>query len=334
MTFFLIRLKNACTITFWLAAAMIPLTVLAAGAIFSRPEGLSIQIGVYGDLPVEGVRYSERERLHQDVANRRLELGYAKEAADEKITLYTSTATMTDRVVNLLVAAAYLEAIAGEIGARALSFYMEADPHRIQVMADEILIDGPLMERAVVLYGEGQDGLTARPYIPFRRMFHGLLALFAQLMAMLCAYAFSNKNERDILRRLKATAGRAGSKWFGGTGSKVILYSIAGVAVIFVLTGAVMAAAILPGAWMFPGVWTWHDIPAFMVYLAVISGLAAFLAHLLPDGAYPGVLVLGFIFTALMGGVFFDLREVIETVGFLRFLFPSHYYMAGVGMPV
>ena len=320
MIFFWIRLKNASTIAFWVAAAMVPAVVLALGILLSGP-GLAIQVGIYGELTIyDGaewtvVRYDDRERMRQDVANRRLELGYA--AGENGITLYTSPATVTDRVTNLLVAATYLETIAGEIGANVLSLYMEADAADIQARTEEFLADGPLMERVVVAHSNGEQ----ESVIPFRRLFHGLLALFAQLLAMLCAFSFANQKERDVRRRLKA-AGR----W------KETLYIISGIGVIFVLTGIVMVAVILPGAWMFPGVWAIQNISVLLPYLLFVSILAMFLTLLLPEAVYPGVLVASFIFTALMGGVIFDLREVLDSVGFLRFLFPSHYYMAAVGV--
>jgi len=301
------------------------------GLLFSEPGGLSIQIGIYGSEPrIEArlqayggadwtlIRYTDRERLRQDVANRRLELGYV--FGDEGITNYISPATVTDRVTNLLVAAAYLETIAGDIGASALNPFMETNDETIagiQLRAEEFLIDGPLMERVVVVYGGEADGDIEM--IPFRRLFHGLLALFAQLLAMLCAMRFASKSEKSILRQIKI-AGRG----------KGVTYTLAGVGIVFILTGVVITAVVLSGAWLFPGVWAARDALSLIPYLFVISGLAAALAMWLPEEIYPGVLVVSFIFTALMGGVIFDLREVLDSVGFLRFLFPSYYYMVAV----
>lgn len=320
--FFWIRLKNAATPAFWLAAALIPAVILGAGVVFgglSGEDGLSIQVGVYGDMSISDgaewtvIRYTDREQMRRDVAARRLELAYAFEEGG--ITLYTSPATVTDRVTNLMAAAGYLETIAGEIGAWALSFHFEADAGEIQARTDALLADGPLMDRVVVAYG-AEDGARV---VPFRRLFHGLLALFAQLLAMLCAYGFANKNERDITNRLKAA-------------KKRMLYHLSGVSVVFAMTGAVMGLAVVMGVLLFDGVWILGDLPVFMGYLLVVSGFSVLLAVYLPEGVYPGVLVAGFVFTALMGGVVFDLREVLEGVAGLRFLFPSHYYMVLIGM--
>jgi len=324
MVFFWIRLKITAVLAYWITAALIPVTVVALGLLFSEPGNLSIQIGIYGAdffaeqrLQAYGgtdwtvISYTDRETLRQDVANRRLELGYVFEA--EEIILYTSPATMTERVTNLLVAAVHLETVAGEIGARVLSTVaMEANATNIQARVEGYLADGPLMERITVPYGE----VDFDNAVPFRRLFHGLLALFAQLLAMLCAMSFTKQGERDITKRLRAIGRR-----------KEFLYFLSGLLVVLVLCGAVMALTIAVGYVMFPGVWLAQDTPAALLYLLMLSFLAVLLARILPSGAFTGFLTLSFIFTALMGGVLFDLREVFEAVGFLRFLFPSYYYM-------
>ena len=331
MIFFWIRLKNASTVAFWLAALMVPGAMLALGLLFAEPGNISIQIGIYGadtrieeSLRIYGdtdwtlTRYTNREELKQDVANRRLELGYAFE--ENMIILYTSPATVTDRVTNLLVAAAYLETISGDIGARTLRFHTEADAADIQSRAEGFLANGLLMERVVAVYSSGVGEADERfEDISFRRLFHGLLALFTQLLVMLCAMSFAGKNEKDIFRRIIAIDRKKGA-----------IYILSGLGAVAVLTGCVMAITILTGTWMFPGVWIAQDILPLAVYLLIISGLATGLAMCLPEGVYPGVLVVSFIFTALMGGVIFDLREVLESVGFLRFLFPSYYYMRSI----
>jgi len=327
MLFFWIRLKNASTLAFWLAALIVPFIIISIGMLFDRGQ-VAIQVGIYGDLQIESpgrmgelqmlafasspewtlINYSDRYQLRQDVANMRLELGYA--FGEESITLYTREATVANRVTNLLVAAAHLETVAGEVGAAILPF--DADVAAIQARAEGYLADGPLMERIVLVHGDGVD--EAEEYVPFRRLFHGLLALFAQLFAMLCALGFANKNEKQVLKRLRL----AGSS---------VSYTLSGFAVVFAVSSVVLSTTIILGTWMFPGVWMASHIPAAIIYLAIVSGIAILLAIILPEALYTPLLIVGFIFTVLMGGVIFDLREVLEPVSFLRFLFPSHYYM-------
>ena len=311
MLFFWIRLKNASNIAFWLAALLVPGMILSLGLLFGGGN-MAIQVGVYGDLQIESpgwtlLRYEDRDQLRQDVANMRLELGYA--FGDGRVTLYARDATVADRVTNLLVAAAHLKTVTGEIGADALPF--PANPGDIQARAEEYLAAGLLMDMVVVSHSEGA---VLEEVVPFRRLFHGMLALFAQLFAMLCALGFANSGEGAVLRRLKI-AGAAGR------------YVFSGFAAVFAMSAAIMAITIMAAAWLFPGVWLASDIPAAVVYLAAISALALALAMALPEGVYPTVLITGFIFTVLMGGVIFDLREVLEAASFLRFLFPSYYYM-------
>ena len=376
-TFILIRLKSAGTISFWLAALVVPAIILSMGFLFGRSGGLSIQIGIYGHdldffqdrLTAYGgeywtvIPYSNRAQMRQDVAARRIELGYVLPGyasgyasgytTDEKITLYTSPETVVDAVTNLLIAAIYIEASAGEIGARALASFAQLDIKEengiqaqadefltnegevIQARVDEFLAEGPLMEQIVITYGRHAQilPLDSNPS-PFRRLFHGLLALFGQLLAMLCALGFTRENEGHIHKKLKSIkldpVKLNSTKLNPIKLSSSVLYSLSGPLAVFILTGLVMLAAILPSVLIFPGIWIRSDIPAALMYLLAVSTLAVLLARKLPTGAYPSVLVMSFIFTALMGGVIFDLREVFEAVGFLRLLFPSYYYLRGI----
>lgn len=320
ITSFTTRLKSTIGISFLVASLLIPIITISLGTIFTN-NTLSIQIGIYGDLKIHNenwtiTQYTNKETMLNDVANRRLELAYALK--ENKIILYTSPATVTDRVTNLLISASHLETIAGEIGANILSHHFEhgVDAKQIQNRVDAILADGPLMESITIFYGEG----VTHDFIPFRRLFHGMFALFGQLLAMLCAMGFANKNDATILHRLKSA----------GT-NRLVLYQLSGLAVVFVLTSLVMFGVALTGSFIFTGVWrfTTDALPAF-VYLLMVSSIAMLMATKLPQGAYPAAIVLTFIFTALMGGVVFDLREVLESVALLRFLFPSHYYISQV----
>ena len=329
MFFVWIRLKDRARLSFWLAAAIIPALMLALAMLFNEPGALSIQIGLYNSagLP-EGarieeslrayggtdwtlLRYYDRESLRQDVANRRLELGYV--FAEEGINLYSSAAAVTERVTNLLVAAAYLETVAGELGAGVLSFFMEADALEIQRRTEGYLADGPLMSRLTVLHGQE---ITTAPAAPFRRLFHGLLILFAQLLAMICSMGMSGQKEKQILHRIRIL----------GQG-KGLLYVFSGFLAVLVMTGAVMAFTVIICASAFPGLWLGQDIAAALIYLIVICAISVALAMTLPEGLMPAFVTLSFIFTALMGAVIFDLSEVFESLAFLAYLFPSHYYM-------
>ncbi|MCL1989228.1 MAG: hypothetical protein FWG64_14835 [Firmicutes bacterium] len=313
MIFLQIRLKNTCTKIFWITAALIPIMIIGLSLIFGYSSGLAIQVGIYGNTTINGgdditiINYDNLENLHRDVANRRLELAYViSNENPPTVTVYTSPVTLTERVVNLLLAATLLEPRTGEVGAESLPF--DADAAAIQARVNEFLADGVLMERNVISINE-----TATPTVPFRRLFHGLLALFAQLTAMLCATEFTK--QKIIANRIKIISNR-----------KYVSYTLAGWLAIFMLTATIMSTAILPVALLLPGVWIFSDFYIFTLYMLIISGLTLLLTKL-PQAAYSSVLVVGFIFTALMGGIIFDLREMLQEFAFLRLIFPSTYYM-------
>jgi hypothetical protein len=67
-----------------------------------------------------------------------------------------------------------------------------------------------------------------------------------------------------------------------------------------------------------------------IIYLLAASAISYVLAMVLPESLYPPLIIVSFIFTALMGGVLFDLREVFEGLGFLRLIFPSHRYISSI----
>ena len=307
-----------------------PVMLVGMALIFGYSGGVAIQVGVYGDFTLNGgedinvIHYDSLADLRRDVANRRLEMGYAITNGENiAVTVYTSPVTLTDRVVNLLFAATMLERQAGDIGANSIAAFLDADAAAIQARVNEFLADGVLMERNIVnLNAHLSDGQahqlneqTAATVVPFRRLFHGLLALFAQLTAMLCAIEFTKKSEKAIATRIKNIGSRP-----------YITYCLAGWLAIFTLTAVVMTAAILPVSVLLAGTWVLGDIVPFASYLLVVSAVALLLTKT-PQSVYPSVLVVSFIFTALLGGIIFDLREVLQEWAFLRLMFPSSYYM-------
>lgn len=326
---FRIQLKSALTWQFLMAAALFPAAILALGLLFNNPGGVSIQIGIlhsgdpvsthvenslraYGGMDWTIVTYTDIEQLRQDVAARRLELGYVLMESGT-IHVYISPATMTSSVSNLLVAAAYLETIAGEIGAETLAVHIEAEAEFIQARAESYLAYGPLMERILIVHGTAGEVTEAAPY---RRLFHGLTVLFAWALALL--YAMNNDNA--AFRRVQM-AGRG------------LTYILSGVGTVYVLCGVVVFVTIAAGEWLYPGIWMGHEFLAILAYLWAISGLAVLLSFWLREELFPPIFSLLFLAKALIGGVIFDLREILDTVSFIRFLFPSHYYMMAVEAP-
>ncbi|MCL1998813.1 MAG: hypothetical protein FWG65_08605 [Turicibacter sp.] len=315
MIFFITRLKMVSRLSL-LLMAILPVIILNFGAFFTSA---TIRIGVYNNFmnlstaaeEWEIVEYVDLRQMRQDVANRRLELAYAFHA--EGITVYVSPMTLSERVTNLVVASAYLEQVAGEVAARALALHMDADVAELNRRVSEILADGDLMERVVIVHNEA----GIEPPMPFRRMFHGLLALFLQLVVMILALGI--RSEKEILVKL---ANISRKKWF--------LYHLSGVFVIFSLTTIFATISVFLATILFSGVWVLADLLPGFIYVVILSATVYFISQNFQK-FYPALIVGSFIFTTLMGGVIFDLREIFYDVGFLRWFFISTYYMEAIG---
>ncbi|MDR1665417.1 MAG: hypothetical protein LBR83_10945 [Clostridiales bacterium] len=337
---------------FLLAAA-----VLALGLIFNHPGGLSLRVGVLEtDAPValrtlkslryysegfcEIVGYGDGETMRLDVSARKIDCAYVitpgAEGLETKgaIIAYRSPATVAGRVMDLIVAAAYLENFAGELGREVLTplitemenVYPEKIPADLQSRADAYLKDGALME--MVLAETGGAVLNAPEPAPYRRLFHGLVGLFGWLLALLCAMGLAGDTDRAVLNRLK-TAGRGG--W---------AFQFAGMCVLFAVTAAFTFVTVAAGGVFYPGLTAGmgKEILMGFSYAAALTGVASLFAALARAEAFPALIMFAFIFAALLGGAFFDIREVLAQAGFTRFLFPPYYYLEGTvgsatGMP-
>ena len=335
MTFFFTALRLRCKAvlsgSFIVAGALLPAAILALGLIFNRPGGLSIQIGVwhdgsarmqrieeslraYGGTDWTLIVYTDADIMRNDVAARRLEMAYL--LTDERILVYTSPMTVMDNVTNLLVAAAFLEQTAGAVGAQALLRYTDLAPEglavAVQARVDDYLADGPFMERVVVTHG--LPAAAAATDAPFRRLFQGLTALATLVFALLCAKNFTRADEKALRFRVHRR-GRGAS------------YVLANVATTFVLAGGLMTATLVAGAVLYPGVWHVGALPVALWYAGAVSGLSVLAALTVRETLFPVLFSTAFLFTALLGGVVFDLREVLRAMGGLRFAFPSHYFM-------
>lgn len=358
---FLARFKKAVTPSFGAAFFLLPVFLLALGLIFNQSTGLTIRAGVlapetalaqrvvslmryYGQKDCEIVSYADEEQMKRDVAAHRLECAYVLPAAvgetDGAIRTYRSPMTVTDKVLDLIVAAAYLETMAGELGAEVLTPYqsdMTADAVTdtstdtgraeiaemaadIQSRAEEYLRDGALME--MVLIESGADTTASEEALnsPYRRLFHGLTGLFALLLALLCAMGLAGDTDKAVLNRIKST-GRGG----GG-------YGLAGCAVVFVAVALFLCLTVTAGGWVYPGLaYAWPaEVVMALAYAWALAGVSALLAGALRADAFPALISFVFIFAALLGGVFFDIREVLRAAGFTRFLFLNYYYLDGI----
>jgi hypothetical protein len=217
-----------------------------------------------------------------------------------------------------------VETRAGELGAEVLSPYGEelgevVDAAHIQALADAYLIDGALME--MVLLESGSGAAAEEPAAPYRRLFHGLTALCALLLALVCAMRLAGDTQKAAAVRVRS-AGRLGAGFVltGGV--------LAGIA-----AGAFIGVTVSAGGLIYPGLVVDAKTEILMgtSYALALGGLTSVLTVLLKTDMFPALISFVFIFAALLGGVFFDLREVMASWAFLRFFFLNYYYLDGIG---
>ena len=296
--------------------------LFGAGLLFFT-ESPGINIGLYGTesaIIAEKLKefedwniivYDDRPQMLADVARRRLELAYEINGREinESVIVYITDATVMENVTNLLFSAVLLELNVGKIGARSLENFMEGDSDYIALRANERLSSGVLIKRLITVDGtESEQGA-----FPFRRLFHGLWALFAQLVISLMAMEYSKKDETSktlIKINLKAA----------------FMYALAGIFALFLLGGSIMLSAAALSGLAF-GVVVLSDLPLMILFLAIIATLSYMFARALPETVFAPCVLLFFIFTVFLGNVVWNATEISLNLGELRFLFPTFYYM-------
>lgn len=297
----------------------------------------------YGQNDCVFIPYANEEQMKQDVAAHKLECAYVLTAAvedyatDGAIITYRSPMTVTDKVLDLLTAAAYLEVMAGELGAEILIPYLDASEgtlgtedsrtdgslandnrtaiaEDIQQRAEDYLQAGALMDMRLIETGRAVSVADA----PYKRLLHTLTGLFGWLVALLTAMGLAGDTEKAVAVRLKTT-GRRG-------------YRLAGYAVVFSITALFLCITLCAGAWLFPGTGMgWKtEILMSLTYALALTGTSVLLASWLRADAFPAVISFVFIFGALAGGTAFDIREVLASVSFLRYFCLNYYYAYGV----
>jgi hypothetical protein len=333
---FIARFKTAAPPSFWVAFFLLSGFILALGLLFNRETGLRIRVGVlandsalisrvqyYAAGDCEIVVYTDIGQMKLDVAAHKLECAYMLPYnGHETITAFRSPWTVSDGVLDLMVAAAYIEGIAGDLGKEVLEPFRDrmTDPDvnlavPIQALVNEYLGGGALME---MIYVEPGDRVGEEPAAPYRRLFHGLTGLFGLLLALLCGMGLAETGT-SALSRLQ-TAGR-------GAGG----YALAGVAVVWLTTGLFITVTVLIGNIIYPGVVLNRgmEMVTGWGFSFAMAGLAALLAKLAKNDGV-GLTAFIFIAAALLGGTVFDIREIWEAAAVTRFLFPNYYYLEGI----
>jgi hypothetical protein len=151
-------------------------------------------------------------------------------------------------------------------------------------------------------------------------LFHSLTGLCGWLLALLCAMGLSGDTDKTVAARITST------------GRNPAGYRLAGSWVLFTAVTAFTGATVWMGNLIYPGISSGFFIEWMMTvsYAACLSGFGLLLtAHVRAD-FFPALVTFGFIFAALLGGAFFDIREVLASASAARFFFPSYYYLEGV----
>jgi hypothetical protein len=328
------RFKKTAPVSFWLAFILLIGLILALGQIFNRENGLRIRVGLiasdghtlsrmqyYAGADCDIIVYTDEWQMRLDVASHRLECAYVFHGPERltgsaPITAYRSPWTVSSGVLDLIIAAAYIESLAGVFGEEALQAFLPHDGDiagTIQEKTAAYLRDGVLMETVYIETG-GQlpDNLSA----PYRRLFHGLTGLFGLLLALLCG--MGGQTEPALAGRLSAAGRSAG------------VYALVGMGIIFIIAGLFVNLTLIAGNILYPGVvldWG-RELHTGWAFSFAVAGLAMLLAHLVKtDGA--GLTVFLIIAAGLLGGTVFDIREVWVAAANTRFLFPNYYYLEG-----
>ena len=260
---------------------------------------------------------TELDRMKRDVARRYLDCAYALDSAkigagdyEGSVTLYKTEDAFSDRFVSLALTAAEVRAMAGELGFDVLrKHFPDVSPSdiasEVQNLADAYLADGPLMkiDRREVTGGlaAGQTGAAFGH--------RGVAALFATLLALICAFSLRGMR--------KAVAARA-------FGTKAVVIGFSGASAIFLVQAAFLAAAGL-----FFGA-SPAETPAMAAFAAANALMGAALALVTGEHVFPGLISFLFVMTGLFGGVFFQVREIAPSLHWVQYLFPSFYYMRAI----
>lgn len=318
-------------------ALLFPLAVNGASALMGAGEKSGVRIGllyVSGEVSENVAAYftdslgeqaaviaydgGELEKMKRDVRRRRLDCAYALDSAklesgdyeyEGSITLYKTEGAFSDRFVGLALTAAEVKAMAGNLGYGVLrKLFPDAAPDEIAAdvrrRTDAYLADGPLMkiDRREALGGlaAGQTGA--------RYGQRGVVAVFAALLALICAFSLRGVRE--------AVAARSGA-----FGAKALIMGFSGAAAIFLAQAVFFAAAgLFFGASL-------AEIPALAALAGANALIGAALALWAGEDIFPGLISFLFVMTGLFGGVFFQVSEIAPGLAWVQRLFPSYYYM-------
>lgn len=331
------RLRLMLTPSFICALLIFPLALFAVGAVWSNGNNAKIRVGVvhtaeyakviedfgnYIKNDAELIVYDSPQKLMDDVSVWKLECGYVMDAQNQ-ITLYKSPQSMTSDVMSVMLAASLMRIESGAIGYESVKSLLPGKSKEevqagIRRITEEYMDKGQRMQTIYDI--DSKQSTQTAVSDSLSGPFNGLTALFALLIALTFAMTLASEKNKGIYKSLKA-GGISLYKYFIYNGMAIFM-----VISLFMLICMAAFAGFAPFGMV--------QMLMCISYAAAVSGFAVFLAAVLPSGsAFPTIITLSFVFTALLGSVVINIQEIAASLAPTRYLFMTTYFMDGLKAP-
>jgi len=281
----------------------------------SYAEGLAADFIRYAAGNVHTVRYDSLEPMLKDVMGARLECAYVlpeEYTQGDTLRLYVTADTRGAAVSNVLLASAYMQDMAADFGYKVLRHYFPGNRRGIMSQITEknlnYLKRGAFME---IEYLSRKSGREESARNSFYYAQNGVVALFSLLITMLFCLALVEEGKTSIAMRLYLT---------GDT----IVYTLANITAVFLINTAFFGTAVIVTGAMPP----FFAVVSYVSFICVSGVLLGSIIK--SESVFLGVIVMVFLCTAALGGVFIDIGGVAPSLEPLKYLFATHYYMEGL----
>jgi len=278
-------------------------------------KGLAADFERYAADNLYIVHYGSPEPMLNDVMNARLECAYIlpeEYKQGSTIKLYVTDASMGAAVSNVLLTSAYMQDMAADFGYKVLRYYFPGNRRGIMAAISEknlsYLESGAFMD---VEYISHKTGLVESLGNSLYYAQNGIVALFSLLITMLICLRLVQERKTSIAMRITLAGDSA-------------VYGFANITAVFLINIAFFgAAAIVSGAPL--------QLLTVISYTFFISVFGVLLGDIIKsESVFLGIIVMGFLCTAVLGGVFVDIGGLVPAFDSLKYLFATYYYMEGL----
>ena len=314
-----------------------PVCLLAAGEFMAAQGDSGIRVGLaYRDGEAAGaalffekaagdqaeiIIYEDAELMKRDIVRRYLECGY-EITAPREVTIYVTEGTFSEETLRMSMTSSIIADMAGQLGYDGIRrHFPEAAPEaviqEIGDRANEYLKDGLMMGIEKITGEDYPDenapvktGVRAQPNL--RITLHGVLAIFAMLLAMANAMSLSEERLSGAGGRLKACGISA---LYARFASCAALFAVQA---LFLVIGHIYVGRVADLA---------PTIAAIAFYSAALSIAGVLMAEFVTPAAFPGLICVIFVSAGLFGGLFFQIKEIAPQMEWAQYLYPGYYYM-------